>query len=220
MTTLRTTDRDRTYGYGVDGFSSPISGQQLIFAVENYIADIPLNLSPLNGEDIERFLISMRWRVSVQTTNFGGFDQKIFNAKIGRGVFGEYAVAYREYFTDSGFVSFQTFLSELYYCQFMFEVGPDMEQILPCNEPQDNLGVSVTINFPIINAASSPALPGYNQSAAQNLGARKPVNIGASFIYEPAYPTQEYIAGITYEYTVTYYTAGVTLEQNPINIGI
>ena len=220
MSTVRLTNADKTYGYGVDGFSRPRRGRRITVALEDYLSDIPYNFNSPFPDPITQFLVSMRWRIKLQVTNFGSFNQKIFNADLGRGIFGEYAVGYREYFADSGFISFQTHISKLYHAQFMLEVADTTEPVLPCDEPPDDLDLTIERQFPIINNPSSQFLPGFNQLVSWNDGSRKPVNIGTSYTFSPSYPDLEYIAGITYEYVVTYYDERTVLESNPVTIGL
>ena len=214
---IRGVSADRTYGYGVDGILMPTTDLETIVAVENYIADIPF-AGDQSGERNVFAIVSMRWRFKLQIIIEDADIPKIFNNRNGRGMYGEIWYSYLQYFSGFSFVQFPTFISPLFTHMVAVELGSNPEEVLPCDEPPQNLG------FVLRNDMSVDAVTNLFGAGFGGFSLPEPGQIGdiiaSSCGYYPPNESTPYIYGATYSYRVRYFTQEQRDNADPIHIGL
>lgn len=204
-------------GYGVSQSQTSFTNADIEYSLIDILInrDLPpvLQQRPPNEEQIVAFACTFAWRAKVLINSFNNSQLIIYNARTGKSKFGNYVTGIENYFVDDGFISYETFISPMYYGAIVFNFPSYEIPEIPCDEPP--------VEFPInLTRSRTLWMPGLNTLVTVEdrgtLGGRSDGRkISNSFFGYMENAVTSFDSAITYNFRCIPYTAEEFLEEFP-----
>jgi len=213
---FRAINDNATNGYGVSTKQINTTNADIQHSIIDIIINedfIPIVAQGLIPEDAVKCAMTLAWRVKLFGMDIEPESLKVYNARNGRSQFGEYVVGVQQYFIDNGFISFESWISDIYRTSIIFDV-PNIDNLdIPCDEPP------VDTDFPpdqgVVFYHYSNAFRGTTVRSFNPLGANPTENIGDSFFAYMNKSVRSLSSAVSYTMSATYIDREENLELAP-----